>query len=70
MRDSGSGLEAESFDRLFDAFYTTKPNGIGMGLAISRSIIAGHGGRLRATPNAPRGAIFQFTLPPHPEAEA
>ena len=68
VRDSGPGLDAESFDRLFDAFYTTKPDGIGMGLAISRSIIAGHGGRLWATPNVPRGAIFQFTLPPHQES--
>jgi signal transduction histidine kinase len=48
---------------LFEAFYTTKPNGMGMGLAISRSIISDHGGRLWATPNAPRGAVFQFTLP-------
>jgi signal transduction histidine kinase len=67
VRDSGPGLDLESFDRLFDAFYTTKPNGIGMGLAISRSIIAAHGGRLWATSNVPHGAVFQFTLPPHRE---
>ena len=48
---------------LFDAFYTTKTHGMGMGLAISRTIIAAHGGRLWATANLPRGAIFQFTLP-------
>jgi C4-dicarboxylate-specific signal transduction histidine kinase len=63
VRDSGRGLDAERLDHLFDAFYTTKPNGLGMGLAISRSIIEAHGGRLWATPNGPRGAIFQFMLP-------
>ena len=62
VRDSGSGLDPKSFDRLFDAFYTTKPQGLGMGLAISRSIIEAHGGRLWAKANAPRGAVFQFTL--------
>jgi C4-dicarboxylate-specific signal transduction histidine kinase len=63
VRDSGAGLDAERLDHLFDAFYTTKPNGLGMGLAISRSIIEAHGGRLWATPNVPRGAILQFMLP-------
>ena len=63
VRDSGPGLNAEHLDHLFDAFYTTKPNGLGMGLAISCSIIEAHGGRLWATPNVPRGAVFQFTLP-------
>jgi PAS domain S-box-containing protein len=63
VRDSGPGLDPKSIDRLFDAFYTTKPHGLGMGLAISRSIIEAHGGRLWATANAPRGAVFQFTLP-------
>jgi signal transduction histidine kinase len=61
--DSGPGLEATSLDRLFDAFYTTKPDGLGMGLAISRSIVESHGGRLWATANAPHGAVFRFTLP-------
>jgi signal transduction histidine kinase len=61
--DWGEGLVEGTPDRLFEAFYTTKPNGMGMGLAISRSIISDHGGRLWATPNAPRGAVFQFTLP-------
>jgi signal transduction histidine kinase len=50
-------------DRLFDAFFTTKPEGTGLGLAISRTIIEAHGGRLWATPNDGHGAIFQFTLP-------
>jgi signal transduction histidine kinase len=63
VRDSGPGLSAGSLERLFDAFYTTKPQGMGMGLAISRSIVEAHGGRLWATPNVPRGAVFQFTLP-------
>jgi signal transduction histidine kinase len=63
VRDSGPGLDPTSRDRLFDAFYTTKPSGLGMGLAISRSIVESHGGRLWATANAPSGAIFQFTLP-------
>ena len=63
VRDSGPGLDPQSLDRLFDAFYTTKPHGLGMGLAISRRIIEAHGGRLWATANAPHGAVLQFTLP-------
>jgi two-component system, LuxR family, sensor kinase FixL len=63
VRDSGPGLDPESLDQLFTAFYTTKPQGMGMGLAISRSIIEAHGGRLWATANQHRGATFQFTLP-------
>jgi PAS domain S-box-containing protein len=63
VRDSGPGLEPKGLDRLFDAFYTTKPQGLGMGLAISRSIVEAHGGRLWAEENAPRGAVFHFTLP-------
>jgi PAS domain S-box-containing protein len=65
VRDSGTGLDPESYDRLFDAFYTTKPNGLGMGLSICRSIIEAHGGRLWATANQPQGAVFQFTVPAH-----
>ncbi len=61
--DWGEGLAEGTRDRMFEAFYTTKPNGMGMGLAISRSIISDHGGELWATPNEPRGAVFQFTLP-------
>jgi PAS domain S-box-containing protein len=63
VQDSGPGLDPKSLDHLFDAFYTTKPHGLGMGLAISRSLIEAHGGRLWATTKAPHGAVFQFTLP-------
>jgi signal transduction histidine kinase len=63
VQDSGPGFDPKSLDHLFDAFYTTKPQGLGMGLAISRSIVEAHGGRLWATANAPHGAVFQFTLP-------
>jgi len=63
VRDSGPGLDPESLNRMFTAFYTTKPQGLGMGLAICRSIIDGHGGRLWATANAPHGAVLQFALP-------
>jgi PAS domain S-box-containing protein len=62
VQDSGIGLEPESLDHLFTAFYTTKPKGMGMGLAISRSIIEAHAGRLWAAPNDGPGATFQFTL--------
>lgn len=62
VKDSGEGLDTANLERVFDAFYTTKPEGMGMGLAISRTIIESHGGRLWATPNSPKGAVFQFTL--------
>jgi C4-dicarboxylate-specific signal transduction histidine kinase len=61
--DSGPGIDPEHLDRVFDAFYTTKSSGTGMGLSICRSIIDGHGGRLWIEANEPRGAAFQFTLP-------
>jgi signal transduction histidine kinase len=67
VQDSGAGLDSDSLNLVFEAFHTTKPNGMGMGLAISRSIISAHGGRLWATKNAPQGAIFQFTLPAAPD---
>jgi two-component system sensor kinase FixL len=63
VRDSGTGLDGTVVDRLFEAFYTTKVHGMGIGLAVSRTIIQAHGGRLWAAPNVPQGAIFQFTLP-------
>ena len=63
VRDSGPGLTIENTERVFDAFYTTKTSGLGMGLSICRSIIEAHQGQLWATANVPRGAVFQFTLP-------
>jgi signal transduction histidine kinase len=63
VQDSGPGLALESTDRLFESFYTTKPDGLGLGLSICRSIIEAHQGRLWASANSPRGAILQFTLP-------
>jgi signal transduction histidine kinase len=64
VSDSGTGLPVNESERIFEAFFTTKPQGTGMGLSISRRIIESHGGRLWASPNAGRGATFQFTLPP------
>ncbi|MGB9386795.1 MAG: ATP-binding protein [Pseudolabrys sp.] len=61
--DSGNGFPSNDLDRLFDPFYSTKSDGMGMGLTISRSIVESHGGRIWATPNSPCGAVFQFTLP-------
>ncbi|MGH6684011.1 MAG: ATP-binding protein, partial [Pseudolabrys sp.] len=63
VRDNGAGFSPENLDRMFDAFYTTKPEGMGMGLTISRSIVEAHGGRIWATASSPQGAVFQFTLP-------
>jgi signal transduction histidine kinase len=63
VSDTGVGLPTDKADKMFDAFFTTKPQGTGMGLAISRSILESHGGRLWATPNPGRGATFHFTLP-------
>jgi PAS domain S-box-containing protein len=63
VQDSGPGIDPERFEQVFAPFYTTKTDGIGMGLSICRSIIAAHGGRLWAEANRPRGATFQFTLP-------
>jgi PAS domain S-box-containing protein len=63
VRDSGPGIDQEHLDRVFEAFYTTRSGGLGMGLSICRSIVDAHGGRLWAEANEPRGAIFQFTLP-------
>jgi len=70
VQDSGPGLKPESFERLFDSFYTTKPGGMGMGLSICRSIVEAHGGRIWATPNAGPGITVQFTLPINDQATA
>jgi PAS domain S-box-containing protein len=63
VRDSGPGIDPERLEQIFDAFYTTKPSGTGMGLSICRSIIHAHGGKLWVKTNEPRGVVFQFTLP-------
>ncbi|MGV7212568.1 PAS domain S-box protein [Bradyrhizobium sp. UFLA05-112] len=63
VRDSGPGIDPADLDRVFDAFYTTKSSGTGMGLSICRSIIQAHGGKLWVEASEPRGAVFQFTLP-------
>ena len=68
VRDSGTGLDPKGAERVFEAFYTTKAEGIGIGLSISRSIVEAHGGRLWASPNAPHGAVFRFSLPVTEEA--
>jgi C4-dicarboxylate-specific signal transduction histidine kinase len=68
VRDSGPGLAPAGLERIFEAFYTTKPGGLGMGLSVCRSIIEAHGGRLWANPNVPQGAVFQFTVPPNPDS--
>src|ERR1700694_1438850 len=68
VRDSGPGFAPAALDRVFEAFYTTKPGGLGLGLSICRSIIEAHNGRLWASPNVPRGAIFGFIAPAHPAA--
>jgi signal transduction histidine kinase len=61
--DSGVGIDSETAEKLFSAFFTTKPSGMGMGLSISRSIIRAHGGRLWVSPNPDHGTAFQFTVP-------
>ena len=63
VRDTGTGLDPARLDQLFESFHTTKSGGMGLGLAISRSIVTAHGGRISAAPNQPCGAVFRFTLP-------
>ena len=67
VRDSGAGLDSQGAKRLFDAFFTTKPQGMGMGLSICHNIIESHGGHLTGANNADQGATFEFTLPAHQE---
>jgi signal transduction histidine kinase len=68
VEDTGQGIEPSAIDRIFNPLFTTKAHGMGMGLSICRSIIVAHGGRLWVTANLPRGAIFHFTLPAHPDS--
>ncbi len=68
VTDCGVGISAENANRLFNAFFTTKSNGMGMGLSICRSIVEAHDGRLWATASVPHGATFQFTLPANADA--
>jgi PAS domain S-box-containing protein len=68
VRDSGPGFAPADVDRVFEAFYSTKPSGVGLGLSICRSIVEAHNGRLWASPYVPRGAIFGFIAPAHPAA--
>jgi signal transduction histidine kinase len=70
IRDVGVGIDAQSMNKLFDAFYTTKTDGMGIGLSVSRSIIERHKGRLWAEPNDGPGVTFAFTIPTAPEAIA
>jgi PAS domain S-box-containing protein len=70
VRDRGTGLEPQRTEKVFEAFYTTKSEGIGIGLAISRSIVEAHGGRLWAAPHEPHGAVFRFSLPVAREVDA
>jgi signal transduction histidine kinase len=70
VRDTGVGFEPQGVDRLFDEFYTTKSDGMGIGLSVSRSIIESHEGRLWATPNDGPGATFSFSIPCGPRTAA
>ena len=63
IEDTGTGIDADKVDRVFDALFTTKPNGMGMGLSICRSIIEAHNGRLGVSPGAQYGSVFRFELP-------
>jgi signal transduction histidine kinase len=66
VADSGTGIDSAIADRIFDSFFTTKPEGMGMGLSICRSIIEAHGGRISVSPGVPYGTVFRFTVPGMP----
>jgi len=68
VRDTGPGVASGTAEHVFEPFHTTKPSGLGLGLSICRSIVEAHGGRLWASANEPRGAIFQFTVPAGPDS--
>ena len=70
VADTGMGIGSEDIDRIFNPLFTTKSDGMGMGLAICRAIVEAHEGRLWFSPNTPRGAVFQFTVPVHHPAAA
>src|SRR5262249_15349387 len=70
VRDSGPSVSEAALARVFEAFYTTKSTGLGMGLSICAAIVEAHDGRMWATPNVPQGAVFRFTLPVRPAASA
>jgi signal transduction histidine kinase len=70
VQDSGVGIPGDSAERVFEAFFSTKPGGLGMGLSICRSIVEAHGGQLWSSANAGPGATFQFALPSHRETAA
>jgi signal transduction histidine kinase len=70
VRDAGVGVDPQRAEQLFEAFYTTKPEGLGIGLSISRSIVEAHGGRLWATQNEPHGAVFRLSLPSAKEGQS
>jgi signal transduction histidine kinase len=67
VEDTGTGLDPAIADRIFDSFFTTKPEGMGMGLSMCRSIIGAHGGRISASPRVPYGTVFRFTVPGIPQ---
>jgi signal transduction histidine kinase len=66
VQDSGSGIDPKNVERIFDPFFTTKTNGMGIGLAICRTIIEAHGGSISASPAVPHGSVFRIVLPCHP----
>jgi signal transduction histidine kinase len=70
VRDTGTGIDKDNIDRIFEAFYTTKPTGMGLGLAICRSIVEAHGGSLSAARDYPHGSVLRLVLPSHQREDA